>query len=136
MGAADQQHRVTAGVARWKRVNCDTLLYRQVHPGFVHNGRVTSQAFKPDADRELSVYDGDQISAEDSWLHYTGHLNLKSVGVMAVSVGECRNEQLCIRPDPKCDFEEHVLIMFDDGLQRIAKRLKAHAVRRDWQYRP
>ena len=116
-------------------MNCDTLLFRQVHPDFIHDGRVTSQAFSPEAAcRTLSVYDGNQISAMDSWLHYTNRLNLESDGVLAVSVGECRDEQLGVQPDPQCGFEEHVLIVFDKGLRRIAKKLKKIAVQRGWQY--
>ena len=40
----------------------DTLLFRQVNPGWIREGRVTSQAFKPTAkdEKKLSVYDGDQ----------------------------------------------------------------------------
>jgi hypothetical protein len=63
-----------------------TLLLRQVHPSFVQAGRVTSQAFRPTPKDEslLSVYDGDQITAENSWSHFTSQNNCRSVGVMAV----------------------------------------------------
>jgi hypothetical protein len=51
-----------------------TFLLRQVHPSFVQAGRVTSQAFRPTPkDRSLlSVYDGDQITPEAAWIHFTG----------------------------------------------------------------
>ena len=118
-------------------MNCNTLLYRQVHPGFIDDGRVGSLAFSPNRDsQELSVYDSDRISAEDSWLHYTKCLRLTSAGVLAVTVGECRSEQLDVQPKPVCNFDEHVLIMFDGGLKKIARKLRDIAVQRGWQYRP
>jgi hypothetical protein len=63
-------------------VTDETVLFRQIHPIFVQNDRVTSQAFRPTQKDEgkLSVYDGDMISSEDSWKHHTG-LGLESAGV-------------------------------------------------------
>ena len=55
-----------------------TLLLRQIHPSFVQDGRVTSQAFRPTPKDEslLSVYDGDQITPEGGVepLHQPGGL--------------------------------------------------------------
>ena len=70
-----------------------TLLHRQVNPSWVHLGRVTSQAFKPTPkdNRRLSVYDGDQVTAHRAWSHYTGDLGFTSIGVLAVTVSECRD---------------------------------------------
>ena len=72
-------------------MNDGTLLLRQVHPTFVQQGRITSQVFKPSTkdNNELSVYDGDQISADAAWRHYTEDLHLASAGVVAVAVAEC-----------------------------------------------
>ena len=118
----------------------DTLLWRQIHPGFVQNGQVTSQAFRPtpkDQDR-LSVYDGDRITAEAAWEHYTETLHLLSHGVMAVSVAECDAQALPVEADGR-SFPEHVSIIFA-GLtiserERRAKRLREAARARGWQYR-
>jgi hypothetical protein len=54
----------------------DTLLLRQIHPGFIQNGRVTSQAFRPTPKdkKKLSVYDGDKIDPEAAYRHYTEEL--------------------------------------------------------------
>ena len=70
----------------------DTLLFRQVNPGWIREGRVTSQAFKPTAkdEKKLSVYDGDQVTAQQAYVHYTSRLGLPSVGVMAVNVPLCQ----------------------------------------------
>jgi len=116
-----------------------TLLYRQVHPSWVQLGRVTSQAFRPTPkdQKKLSAYDGDQITAKRAWLHYTSTLGLASVGVLAVTTDECRLVGLSVEPDPK-PFPEHVLIDFtlfqENEIKSIAKRLKAHADLRGWQY--
>ena len=83
-------------------MNDDTLLHRQVHPNFVDShGETTSQAFRPTPKdkNQLSVYDGNLISAENAWKHYTNDLQLRSIGVMSVSVAECRTLELPVVPD-------------------------------------
>lgn len=114
-----------------------TLLLRQIHPSFVQAGFVTSQAFRPTPkdDAKLSVYDGDQITAEASFVHYTESLQLASVGTMGLAVEECTEEGLEVRPDP-APFPEHALIDFT-GLssgqcEKKGKKLKAKAEKRGW----
>ncbi len=65
-----------------------TMLLRQIHPSFVQAGYSTSQAFRPTPKDEakLSGYDGDRITAEASFVHYTTVWKLASVGAMAVTV--------------------------------------------------
>ncbi|MCF7853527.1 MAG: hypothetical protein K9N51_01920 [Candidatus Pacebacteria bacterium] len=117
----------------------ETLLHRQVHPMMLQEGRVTSQVFRPTPkdDKKLSVYDGDQIDAEEAWEHFTGTLGFESAGVMAVTVAECKEEGLPAIADPD-PFPEHVLVDFSDfsenQIRRKAKRLKAAAENRGWQY--
>lgn len=79
-----------------------TLLFRQVNPAWTKLGRVSSQAFKPTPkDRgRLSAYDGDRITAENSWRHYALELGHRSVGVLAVTVGECGSRGLAVEADP------------------------------------
>lgn len=116
-----------------------TMLLRQIHPSFVQDGYATSQAFRPTAKDEskLSVYDGDQITPEAAWTHYTTQLRLASVGRVAVSVAECEAENLPARPDPR-PFPEHAVIDFtglSDGQCRSkSKRLQAKALVRGWLY--
>ena len=43
---------------------------------------------------KLSAYDGDRISAEKAWIHYTRQLSLSSCGVVAVTIQECEAESL------------------------------------------
>ena len=117
----------------------NTLLHRQVHPSWVQQGRITSQAFRPTPkdQQRLSVYDGDQISPEAAWTHYTDTLGFDSTGVMSVSVAECAAQELPAAADPT-PFPEHVLIDFsglaENRIKAKAKLLKAAAEVRGWQY--
>ena len=117
----------------------DTLLFRQVHPSWIREGRVTSQAFTPTKkdEKRLSVYDGDKVTAEDAWKHYVRELELASVGVLAVTVAECDSQALPVQPDPD-RFPAHVVIKFDNNsntqIEKKAKRLKGLAETRGWQY--
>lgn len=118
----------------------ETMLWRQVHPSFVQAGRITSQVFRPSPKDKgrLSVYDGDQITAEGAWEHYTEELEYESIGVMGVTVQECQNQDLEARPDP-APFPEHAVIDFSgfsgNQIKKKAKRLKRVALSRGWQYR-
>ena len=117
----------------------DTLLLRQVNPAWIQAGRITSQVFRPTPkdSKRLSVYDGDQISAEDAWGHYVKELRLSSSGVVAVTVAECGEQDLPVEPDPN-PFPEHVVIKFDDcsnsQIKTKAKKLTRAAEARGWQY--
>lgn len=115
-----------------------TLLLRQIHPNFVKQGRVTSQAFRPTPKDEskLSVYDGDLISPAESWEHYRKR-NLESVGVTAVTVAECDKEGLKVHSSPEV-FPEHADIDFT-GLtggqcESKSKRLRSAAEARGWLF--
>ena len=122
-------------------MNAGTRLHRQVHPSWVQEGRVTSLAFKPTSKdcNCLSVYDGDQIEAEAAWRHYVNTLNLESMGVLAVTVGECEILELTVVPDPDA-FPEHVCIDFRvltrRETEKKAKTLSSKARSRGWQFRP
>jgi hypothetical protein len=118
----------------------ETLLLRQINPSWVQQDRVTSQAFRPTPkdERLLSAYDGDMITPERSWDHYTSQLGYKSVGVMAVSVIECKEHELAVRNDPK-PFPEHAVIDFTglgtNQIEKKSKQLRVVAESRGWQYR-
>ena len=122
-------------------MNNDTLLYRQVHPSWVTDGKITSQAFKPTRKDGslLSVYDGDMITAQEAWYHYTRVLGYLSCGTIAVSFSECSSLGLPVRPDPSL-YPEHTVIDFT-GLSRSQRERKADSLRkvavsRGWQFRP
>jgi hypothetical protein len=117
-----------------------TLLFRQIHPHFVQDGFASSVAFRPnDSDNGLmSVYDGDQITADSSWSHYTTISKKQSAGVTAITVDECTAESLIARPDPEA-FLEHAVIDFTGVVERSwrskSKKLQANAKSRGWLYR-
>ncbi|HEX6041512.1 hypothetical protein [Longimicrobium sp.] len=117
----------------------DTILLRQIHPTFVQQGRVTSQAFRPTPKDEnrLSAYDGDQIGPEPAWHHFTAVLGFASVGVMGVNVAECAALHLPVEPDPE-PFPEHVVIDFSGmdkpAIEKLAKKLRSIADARGWLY--
>ena len=117
----------------------NTLLHRQVNPSWIQQGRVTSQAFRPTPkdQKKLSAYDGDRITAAKAWEHFTSVLALPSVGVMAVTVAECKSVALTAEPD-EATFPEHALIDFtphtESKIIGKSKILKAHAETRGWQH--
>lgn len=88
------------------------MLLRQVHPQWFKDGHVMSLAFRPfpKDDGLLSVYDGDQITPNPSWQHYTKIQGFKSAGVWAVTVAESAACNLPARLDPLPDFPEHSVI--------------------------
>jgi len=119
-----------------------TLLHRVIKPDWwLQEDAVSSQAFRPQPHDEgqLSVYDGDQIKARSVWLHYSKDDSKPApVGVLAVSVGDCKQQDLPLRPDPET-FPEHVLIDFRRFSKNQTKKRSGHlrdaAVERGWQYR-
>ena len=121
-------------------MNRDTLLFRQVSPSWMQDGQPTRQAFTPTSKDNgyLSVYDGDMITAEESWLYHTQKLGFISVGVVAVSCDECAALELPVEPDP-APFPSHATINFTGHtraqIREKAKELSEAANQRGWQYR-
>lgn len=78
------------------------LLFRQVHPSFVRDGRPTGQAFRPTKkdDGRLSVARSSLTTAEQAFHLHTVSLSLPSDGTWAVSVSECGQHELKAYPDP------------------------------------
>ena len=114
-----------------------TLLFRQIHPDQLQNGFASSVNFRPnDADDGLmSVYDGDLITAEDSWVHRTVTLERVSYGVAGLSVEECLAESVTPRSDP-APFLEHAVVDFnaieEKKWRAISKKLHIKALARGW----
>ena len=117
----------------------ETLLLRQVNPGWVREGRISSRVFRPTPKdkKRLSVYDGDRITAQDAYRHYTRQF--PSSGVVAVSVAECQQQDLPVASDPKPQFSEHAVIDFSaysrSEIRRKSKILQCAAENRSWMYR-
>lgn len=117
-----------------------TLLHRQVHPHFVVDGQLTSQAFLPfpKDGGELSVYDGSLGSAASSYKHYTEVLKCESIGVYSVSKEEADFEGVPAESTPQENFPEHAKIDFNQVPQntwrKVAKKLKKRALDRGCQF--
>ncbi|MCX2453649.1 hypothetical protein OQX61_20425 [Pedobacter sp. PLR] len=130
-----------------------TILHRQVHPSLVQDNKFSSKAFeigslpvgqiassvfvpKDSDNNQLSVYNGDKFSAEESHDHYIEKLD--SAGVVSVSVEECISIDLTATED-NLPFDGHSFIDFitlNKSQAKIkAKKLKAMAVARDWTFK-
>ena len=113
------------------------LLLRQVHPSFVRDGRVGSQAFRPTAKdkRLLSVARGSMTSAEEAFKLHTDCLRLASAGTWGVAVGECTALGLPTRSDPveeePCPDPAHAIVDFSElsnsKIEAQGARLARHA---------
>ena len=125
------------------------LLYRQIHPGFIHDGRVSSQAFSPTPkdENQLSVDRSSLTTARESFEFFISREGCQSAGVYGVTVGECRNCDLSVRADPlepspsSAGNAAHALIDFsalpsNSQREKRAKKLARHARDRSWQFRP
>lgn len=119
-----------------------TILQRQVHPQFIPEGKLSSQAFIPFPKDEgtPSVYDGDLITPQDSHRHYTEILKLESDSVWGVSSGEVNSAGLTCRSDALEDSPAHALIDFSThpakSFRKLAKKLKEKALARGCLYLP
>ena len=117
-----------------------TLLLRQIHPSFVQDGFPTSQAFRPTPkdESELSIYDGDLITVELSFNHYTMTWKLASVRVLALSVDECSAKSRPACPDPLENCPEYAVVDFtghtDKECYKKSKKLQAKALARSWRH--
>lgn len=88
----------------------DELVFRQVHPSFVRDGRPSSQAFRPTPKDEgkLSVARGALTTAQAAYELYTSGLGYASGGAWAITLGECRAQTLAVLPDPLTSPPEKV----------------------------
>lgn len=111
-------------------MNDETLLLRQVHPNFLPEGRLSSQAFVPfpKDEGQLSVYDGSRITAAAAHDDYTQLRGFASAGVWAVTKGESDAERVPGRPDPLEGFPQHAVLDFRElpreRWRATAKRLR------------
>ncbi|RRD57900.1 hypothetical protein [Vandammella animalimorsus] len=121
-------------------MNDQTLFFRQVNPNFLVEGVLTSQAFTPFPKDQggLSVYDGDQVSPQEAYRHYTEEQHLLSAGVWGVSGEEVKSLDLSYCADPVEGNSAHALIEFgqrtNKECRKLAKRLVEYALSRGRLY--
>ncbi len=123
-------------------------LWRQVHPIWIHEGRVTSQLFSPTPkdSGEVSVTRASLVSPEDSYQYHTETLNLQSIGVYCVDIAEVREVNLRAVDDSQVeDGEErppaHAFLDFKavaspKQRRKRASLLRDKAEKRGWQHGP
>jgi hypothetical protein len=118
------------------------LLHRQVHPQFIRDGRVSSQAFKLNTQDKglLSVTRDSKCSAQEAHRRYTAR-GRSSCGVWSVTVAECNSAGLQAYDDPLEDDDAHAVVDFNvlpskGQLEKAAARLTEHARQRGRQYPP
>lgn len=120
-------------------MNNNTLLLRQIHPAFMQQDKMTSQAFRPTPKDEklLSVDNGDKVSAVEAWARFIENPQCQSAGVMAVSYQECTSEALNVIEDGT-PYPEHCSIDFNDlsngHINAKSKKLRFFAEQRDWLF--
>jgi hypothetical protein len=112
------------------------VLFRQVHPSFIPDGVVQSNAFKPTLKDEgkLSVSLASLTSAEDAYLHHTVFLGKQSAGVWALTGQECIDNGTLGFHEAEPNNHAHGFIDFrgksKKQIENAAKTLKNHANRR------
>jgi hypothetical protein len=124
------------------------LLWRQIHPTQVDDGKLSSSAFVPNQNDEgqLSTCRGSKVSAEGAFENYTQVRKRLSAGVFALSVGEVVAVDLRAIDDSEAPSEEelppgHTYVDFrqvpsTNKCKKIGARLRDKAESRGWQFHP
>lgn len=129
----------------------DTLLHRQIHPSWVQNDSISSQAFiseqsiaslsfipsTKDEDK-LSLYNGEKFTPEESYTHFTK--TFKSTGVLSVTVNEVESIGSLTVYEDNDPFDGHSVIDYSlvdtqTQVKKKAKKLKNLAVARGWTHK-
>lgn len=110
------------------------LLYRQVHPNFVQEGKPASLAFRPNSGDEgkMSSDRSSLVTAKASFDSYVRQR--ASAGVWAINVQECTDQNLACFPDPVEGNEAHSIVDFngieEKNWEKVSKKLKSFAIGR------
>jgi hypothetical protein len=117
------------------------LLHRNVHPLFVLDNRITSQAFllnKADLG-ELSVQQNSKASAMVAYERYTA-LGHESAGVWSIAIAECDELNLKAYDDPLDYDDSHSIVDLTAYTSKQARKhtdkLSRKAQDRGCQYNP
>ncbi len=117
-------------------------LFRQVHPGWVVRGRLTSQVFKPTPKDEgrVSVDRSSKIHPQESLNRHVAQ-GFASVAVIAVTVGEVEEHGAVAFDDPQLPLKPAHAVIDMTGLTRsvretAAAMLRTAAVKRGARYPP
>jgi|ERR1043165_268038 hypothetical protein len=117
------------------------LLHRNVHPLFVLDNRITSQAFllKKEDLGQLSVQQNSKASAKVAYERYTA-LGYQSAGVWSVAIAECDELTLKAYDDPLDNDDSHSIVDLTAYIPKQARKrtdkLSRKAQDRGCQYKP
>jgi len=125
------------------------LLLRQVNPSFVRAGRPSSKVFEPkprDAGL-LSIVRERTRAAAEAYEFFVKIPKCRSVGILAVTVGDCVSEELpahdapLVAADDGIDDDAHGIIDFRavtsaDDVEEKAVALHRAAMSRGYVYQP
>lgn len=132
-------------------MNGETLLHRQIHPTWVQNDFISSQAFLAENsiaslsfipsekdNNKLSVYNGDKYTAEESFLHFAKLF--QSAGVLSVKILEVDSIGELSYLEDNSPFDGHTIIDYTNvinqtQIKKKAKKLKNLAVARGWTHK-
>lgn len=117
------------------------ILYRQVHPNLVAEGRPSSRAFQPNSgdDGHLSTDRGSVCSARQAYERYLARMR-KSAGSWGCTVGEFGAVSLQCYQDPLEENDAHALVDYsgleDAVIRNKGKKLANWAKERGILYDP
>lgn len=129
----------------------NTLLHRQIHPSWVQNEAVSTQAFLLEQsisslsfipsqkdNNLLSVYNGEKFTAEEAFKHFSK--SLSSIGVLSVSKKEVDSIESLSTHEDNLPFNGHTVIDFTEvknstQVRKKARKLKNFAVDRGWMHK-
>lgn len=85
----------------------DELMFRQIHPSFVHDGQPSSQPFcpTPKDEQKLSLDRSALLSADKSYTAYIARGQV-SAGVYGLTVGEFGSVEIPCLSDPIVSIDE------------------------------
>lgn len=129
----------------------ETLLHRQIHPSWVQNDSISSQAFLTENniaslsfapsekdENKLSVYNGEKLTPEQSFIHYTSKFT--SIGVLSISINEINTVGDLLVIEDNNPFDGHSVVDYTNvvsatQVKKKAKKIKNIAVARGWTHK-
>ena len=124
----------------------DTLLLRQIHPGWVQADSVsalaiipTVQNFQPSRNDEggLSTYNSEKYTPQAAFDHFIGE-GYKTTGVMGLTLEECTDASLACSEN-NYPFDGHCIIDFNviekEKWKDTSRKIYRLALSRNWLYK-
>lgn len=124
-------------------MNSDTQLHRIIRPEKTNHkeNRPNSDCFNMSRGQDgVSVYDGTNLSAEEAFKHWTEVLEYAATGVVTITVGDCQELKIEVKPDPKPDSPHHTLLIPPEtrtpSQRNAILRLLHRKAKETWSYQP